>query len=226
MLVFSFIYSSCSPEGNSDTEFNSDSTPSVPILTFPSQDQLCLTNTLKFTWDASINEDGSSVIYIFEIAKDNLFSNKVSSEVLTSLSKFVILEKGFAYYWRVKARSSKNIESEYSSISQFYTEEIAESNHLPFAPELILPFFNQSLSSINTTTLEWRSSDVDNDPLKYDVYFGKDEDSLTLMIENLSDTSFKVNLDPSAATYYWKIVVKDDKGGKTTGQLWSFSAED
>ena len=91
---------------------------------------------------------GYGLDHIFEIAKDNLFSNKVKSEVLTSLSKIVTLEKGFAYYWRVKAKSSKNIESEFSSISQFYTEEIPQSNHLPFAPELIYPFLNHELNHL------------------------------------------------------------------------------
>ncbi|MFC2127115.1 hypothetical protein ACFLRU_01915 [Bacteroidota bacterium] len=223
ILVFSIINSSCSPDSNSDTKISSDSTPSIPQLTFPSQDELCIENTLNFTWDASTNEDGSSVIYIFEIAKDNLFSNKVKSEVLTSLSKIVTLEKGFAYYWRVKAKSSKNIESEFSSISQFYTEEIPQSNHLPFAPELIYPFLNQSLEGENTVVLEWKASDVDKDPLKYDVYFGKDKDNLTLAVENSDTTSLEVNLDTPTTSYYWRVIVKDDKGGQITGPLWSFN---
>lgn len=225
ILVFSIINASCSSDSSNGSELTVDSRPSIPQLTFPSQDQLCITNTLNFTWDASTNEDGSSVIYVFEIAKDNLFSNTIKSEVITSLSKIVTLEKGFAYYWRVKAKSSKNIESEYSTISQFYTEEIPQSNHLPFAPELINPKLNQTINDESTTILEWKASDVDKDPLKYDLYFGKDKDNLTLLIENSDDTSFQVNLDTSETTYYWKVIVKDDNGGLINGQLWSFSTD-
>ena len=29
----------------------------------------------------------------------------------------------------------------------------------------------------------------------------------------------------SAKTYYWKVIVKDDKGGKTAGQVWDFKTD-
>ena len=55
ILVCSVIVLSCS-SGSSDDDGstqNTDSTPSVPVLVFPSQDQLCIDNTLNFTWNAS-----------------------------------------------------------------------------------------------------------------------------------------------------------------------------
>lgn len=225
ILVLSIICASCSSGSSDDGGGTSDSKPSAPTLIFPAQDQLCITNTLNFTWNASTNADGSSVIYVFEIAKDNQFSNIVTSEVLTSLSKIITLDKGVAYYWRVKARSIKNIESDYSTTSQFYTEEIPQSNHLPFAPALVNPFLNQHFDNVNTVNLQWTASDVDNDPLKYDVYFGKNNESLALVMENSNSTSLEVNLDAPQTTYYWKVVVKDDKGGQITGQIWEFSVD-
>lgn len=222
ILVFSVIYTSCSSGSSDDSGTNSDSTPTAPILVFPAQDQLCIDNTLNFTWNASTNADGSSVIYTFEIAKDNQFSNIVTSEVLTKLSKIVTLDKGVAYYWRVKAKSSKNIESDYSATSQFYTEEVPNSNHLPFAPAIINPTLGQNLDNVSTVNLEWTATDVDNDPLKYDVYFGKDKDALALVAQDSNNTSFEATLDTPQTTYYWKVVVKDDKGAQVTGQLWDF----
>lgn len=227
ILVFSIICESCSPSSDDDgSQQNSDSTPSTPELLFPAQDQLCITNTLNFTWNASTNADGSSLIYTFEIATDNQFSNIVVSEIQTSLSRIVTLEKGVAYYWRVKARSSKNIESNYSKISQFYTEEIPNTNNLPFSPALVAPFTGQTFDNTNSVDLEWTASDVDQDPLKYDVYFGKDKDALTLAAENTDNTSLQVSLDTANTTYYWRVVVKDDKGAKVTGALWNFKVND
>ena len=225
ILVFSVIYASCSSGSSDDSGTNSDSTPTAPILVFPAQDQLCIDNTLNFTWNASTNADGSSVIYTFEIAKDNQFSNIVTSEVLTKLSKIVTLDKGVAYYWRVKAKSSKNIESDYSATSKFYTEEVPNSNHLPFAPAIINPTLGQNLDNLSTVNLEWIASDVDNDPLKYDVYFGKDKDALALVAPDSNNTSFEATLDTPQTIYYWKVVVKDDKGAQVTGQLWDFRVD-
>ena len=226
LMLLSFLYVSCSSGGDSDDGDGTagfESKPTAPSLVFPGQDQLCTTNTLNFEWLASTNEDGSSVIYTLEIAKDNQFSNKVVDEVLTNLSKVVTLEKGFAYYWRVKARSTKSVESDYSPTSQFYTEEVPNSNHLPFAPSLVNPFLGQTLENGKTSvTLEWTASDVDKDPLTFDVYFGKDKESLSKVSENIEATTFQANLDATDTTYYWQVKVKDDKGAQVTGPLWHF----
>lgn len=227
LVIAALIGTSCSSGGGDDTGGGgdtSDSKPSSPTLVFPSQNQLCTTNVLNFEWQASTNSDGSSVIYILEIAKDNQFNNKVVNEVLTTLSKIVTLEKGFAYYWRVKARSTKNIESDYSPTAQFYTEEVPNSNHLPFAPALKSPFLGQYLEAGTTmVNLEWTASDVDGDPVTFDVYFGKGKDALTIVSEDISANTIQVNLDVVDTTYYWKVVVKDDKGASVTGPIWYFN---
>ncbi|TWO33422.1 hypothetical protein E1J38_005875 [Seonamhaeicola sediminis] len=229
LVLIAFLGTSCSSGGGDDSGDGgggdtSNSKPTTPALVFPSQNQLCTTNVLNFEWQASTNSDGSSVIYILEISKDNQFNNKVVDEVLTSLSKIITLEKGFAYYWRVKARSTRNIESDYSPTAQFYTEEVPNSNHLPFAPALQSPFLGQYLETGTTTVnLEWTASDVDGDPVTFDVYFGKDKDALSLVSEDTSANTFEVNLDTVDTTYYWKIVVKDDKGASVTGPIWYFN---
>ena len=221
VLTVVTILSSCSSSGNGDLA-NNDSTPSTPLLVFPGADQLCIDNTINFSWDASTNEDGSSIIYEFEIATDNQFSTIITSEIQTSLSKIVTLDKGVAYYWRVKAKSSKGIESDYSPTSQFYTEEIPNSNNLPFSPDNVTPFVGQNFDGVNTIDLQWTASDVDKDPLKYDVYFGKDKDALTLMVEDTEQTTLQVTADSPETTYYWQITVKDDKGAKTNSPIWNF----
>jgi hypothetical protein len=229
IYVFAFlvlICASCSSgSGDSDGEGEVSSIkPTAPTLIFPAQNQLCTTNVLNFEWEASTNEDGSSVIYVLEIAKDNQFTNKTVDEVLTSLSKIITLEKGFAYYWRVKARSTRSVESDYSPTAQFYTEEVPNSNHLPFAPALVSPFLGQFLDSGATSVnLEWSAEDVDKDPLTFDVHFGKDKDALSVLVENTDANSIQANLGTAGATYYWKVVVKDDKGAAVTGPTWYFN---
>ncbi|GAB7258038.1 hypothetical protein [Polaribacter sp. OB-PA-B3] len=222
IFICSMIYSSCSKNDDGDLNPSTDSIPSAPSLVYPAQNQLCIDNTLEFKWNTSTNDDGSSVVYIFEIAADNQFSTTIVSEVQTSLSKIVTLDKGLAYYWRVKAKSSKGIESDYSNISQFYTEEIPNSNNLPFSPDNVTPFVGQNFDGINTLDLQWTASDVDNDPLKYDVYFGKNKNDLKLMLENTEQTLLTVIADSPQTTYYWQVTVKDDKGGETNSPIWNF----
>ncbi|MFS4481564.1 hypothetical protein ACKGJY_00980 [Hyunsoonleella sp. 2307UL5-6] len=226
ILVFSGIVASCSSGSSDDGDGggnpNTDSTPTVPMLVFPSQNQLCIDNTLNFTWNASTNEDGSSVIYTFEIATDNQFSNIVVSEVQTALSKIVTLDKGIAYYWRVKARSTKNVESPFSSVSQFYTEEVPNTNNLPFSPANVKPFVGQNFDGVSTINLEFTASDVDNDPLTFDVYFGKDKNALSLVSEDTVNTSLDITVDTADTIYYWKVISKDDKGAQTSSPIWDF----
>ena len=72
----------------------------------------------------------------------------------------------------------------------------------------------------DVTTLKWSSSDVDEDDLKYDIYFG-DVNPPPLLIENNTNKTQEVMLS-SDNSYFWKIVAKDGHGGETIGQIWSF----
>ena len=42
--------------------------------------------------------------------------------------------------------------------------------------------------------------------------------------ENLTANTFSVAIE-SSKNYYWNVVVKDDKGGQTIGQIWNFKTE-
>ncbi|WP_299045866.1 hypothetical protein [uncultured Polaribacter sp.] len=225
-IVFSIICASCSSSSdgaNTMTELNS--TPSTPILIFPAEDQLCIDNTLDFRWNAATNEDGSSLIYTLEIATDNQFNNIIVSEVQTTLSKIITLDKGLAFYWRVRARSTRGIDSEFSPISQFYTEEVPERNNLPFSPNNVAPFVGENFDGTNNIDLEWTASDVDKDPLTYNIFFGKDKDALNLVAEDTESTTLKVTADTPQTQYYWKVIAKDDKGAETSSPIWNFKVK-
>ena len=132
------------------------------------------------------------------------------------------LKKEVPYYWRVYAKDAKNKTSVYSLTWKFYLEGEGVSNHLPFVASLSSPVLNSKLS-VTSTTLKWNAADLDNDLLKYDVYFGLDN-LPAMIVEGLSENSYEVNL-VSDDTYYWKIVVKEGNGSETIGQVWSFFSE-
>lgn len=196
--------------------------PSVPVLVGPVNDLKCTDNPLDFSWNASTDPEGDAVSYTTQVATNTSFSADLQTATGSSVTANFTLKEGVPYYWRVSAKDNKNLASAYSTVWKFYSEGAGVSNHLPFAASLKSPALNSKLS-VTSTTLKWSATDLDDDPLKYDVYFGNTNPP-ALVAENISETSYEVDL-VSDTTYYWKIVVKDNAGGETIGQIWTFLTE-
>lgn len=227
-VVIGFLIASCGGGGDdpkpTPTPEPENRAPSKPILVDPVNNLLCIDNAVSFKWNAVSDPDGDMVSYMLEIAENSAFSPIAHSLSITTNTKAVSLEKGVAYYWRVKAKDSKNLTSAYSSTYQFYTEGDGVINHLPFTPSLVKPALN-AVEQNATTTLEWSANDVDtDDTLRYDIYFGTDNPPTAKQIENQSETTLEVTLSASI-NYYWKVVVKDGKGGETFGPVWTFKTD-
>jgi len=200
-----------------------NSAPTVPVQVYPADKELCIDNSVNFQWNASTDPDGDSVYYTVEVSKNSNFSptdHKI--ENVSSTSTTIAIEEGTVFYWRVKATDKKD-DSSFSSNNQFYTEGEGIVNHLPFSPDLVAPELDATISE-SSVTLKWTASDVDSDPLTYDVYFGTDDPPTVALSPDQSETSIIKNVDPST-NYYWKVVVKDNKGGETIGQVWKFKTD-
>jgi len=195
--------------------------PTIPTTTYPTDNLLCIDNVINFQWNASTDSEGDVITYHIQIAKSNLFSPVEHGFNVSGTTKSTTLDIGTAYYWRVKATDSK-IESSYSTAIKFYTEGVGITNHVPFAPELVSPSLNAIVAGAPTTaTLQWTASDVDvSDVLTFDVYFDTLNPPLAVYPNQVA-TSFDVDLAASTP-YYWKVVVKDGKGGEAVGQVWNF----
>lgn len=225
IALVAIVFWSCSSGGGDEiTPPKENRAPSTPTLVFPTNGLLCIDNTINFQWNVATDPDGDTITYILEVAENNQFSPLVNSSALTSTFKDLTLEKGVRYYWRLKARDSKNLDSNYSAVFNFYTEGNGIVNHLPFSPELVAPELNSTIQSASAT-LSWSASDVDaSDTLSYDVYFGTNNPPTTIVSENQSTKTLDVSLN-STTEYFWKVVVKDDKGGEAIGQIWNFKTE-
>lgn len=195
--------------------------PSVPSLVYPTNNLLCINNTLDFSWNGSVDPEGDNISYEILIAKDTQFTQGVQTQSTAALSKTISLEKGVAYYWKIRAIDNKNKASEYTSVWSFYTEGIGVINHLPFTAGIVKPTLNSTISG-TTVTLEWTATDVDTaDILTYDIYFGTSTTPPNIILNHTSKSYTKTDLNANTI-YYWRIDVKDNKGGKSTGQVWSF----
>jgi hypothetical protein len=228
-LTLSTILCSCGG-GGGDTPppVTVNHAPSVPTLVSPVNNLLCIDNPVECKWIASTDSDGDAVTYQIEVAQNSTFTLDKQTFNGTNLVQSVPLVQDVAYYWRVKATDSNNASSSYSSVYKFYTYGEGVTNHLPFSPALVSPAIN-GIVKTTTASLQWTASDVDTaDTLTFDVYFGTvnppTSNELKPENSNLSSNSLSVNLAAST-TYYWKVVVKDGKGGQTIGQTWSFKTD-
>lgn len=209
-------------DGPTPTPEPTNTAPTVPTLVVPATSSLCINNIVAFEWSASTDTENNPIVYQLQIATDNQFGQIVSTSEISSRTHSVTLDKGKAYYWRVKATDSKNASSAYSGTFSFYTEGVAVANHLPFLPELIQPETNTTITG-TTAVLKWFASDADAaDVLTYDVYLGTTNPPTNKVAENRATSIFEAVSLQAATQYYWRIVVKDNKGGETRGQVWNF----
>ena len=225
MLVGIVLLTACGGGGGGDRDEPvpvPNTAPTAPALISPTDKSICVSNIVPLSWNPSTDAQGDVITYHIQVATDNQFSQVAHSGTTGSSSYTVTLDKGKAYYWRVKAVDSKGAGSDYSTTFSFYTEAAAVSNHLPFMPELVKPAENSVVAG-TTADLQWNASDVDTaDQLSFDVYFGTDRNNLTVTKSGITTKTTQVTGLSTNTTYFWKVVVKDGKGGETIGQIWSF----
>lgn len=221
LSIIGILFASCGDGGDSDEPEVVNVAPTIPTLSAPADNILCVDNTVNFQWNASTDANKDNITYQIQVAKDNAFSQITESVDVTTNNTSIVLEKNTAYYWRIKATDSKGLASAFSSTFKLYTSGEAVVNHLPFAPELVAPAINTSLST-TSVNLSWNAADVDEtDVLTYDLYFGTTNPPTAKVSENMSSKSYATTVE-AAKEYFWKVVVKDNKGGETIGQVWKF----
>ena len=94
-------------------------------------------------------------------------------------------------------------------------------NEPPRYPDNPIPSDGATNTELSVV-LKWECSDPDEDPMKYDVYFGADPIPTTLLATDISSTEYNPGILDVHTTYYWKIVAKDVRA-KTEGPVWSFT---
>nr|WP_299382605.1 hypothetical protein [Allomuricauda sp.] len=194
--------------------------PSVPSLTYPTNELLCIENVLAFRWNPSTDADGDGVSYQIEISSTETFGDIVHADLLNETARTFTLEKGQTFYWRVRAIDDQQNQSAFSTVWRFYTEGEIQENRLPSIPQLLHPS-HESTTDQTELDLEWEATDPDvDDVLTFDLYFGTDNNP-PLLAEDLSAPIFQVDLSPNT-TYYWRVDVKDNQGGVTLGPVWVF----
>ena len=96
-------------------------------------------------------------------------------------------------------------------------------NHPPAKPHSPYPA-NGATNVTITTTLSWQCSDVDNNEITYDVYFGTSSNP-PKVASNITSNSYNPGTLQYSTTYYWKVVAWDEHRAKNSSQIWYFTTE-
>lgn len=84
---------------------------------------------------------------------------------------------------------------------------------------------NNAMEQQLSVALSWSCNNPEHFPLKYDVYFGQDTSSWSMIMSDLEDTSFTKDGLIASKTYFWKVIVKDTLGQSKSGPVWRFTTQ-
>ncbi|MGA9117539.1 MAG: FISUMP domain-containing protein [Bacteroidota bacterium] len=188
--------------------------PDAPSNPSPPDGSLGQSPAVMLGWTCS-DPDSDALTYDVYFGSSNPPDTLVSSNQPDTILARTGLVSGATYYWKVVAKDDRG-DSTAGPAWSFTT------NLPPGAPAN--PYPDSGATHITTSpTLSWSCSDPDSDPLTYDVYFDMVHPPDTLVSSNQPDTILARTGLVSGATYYWKVVAKDDHGDSTAGPAWSFT---
>jgi|GEM_PF-631705 len=130
----------------------------------------------------------------------------------------------YLQYNKTESLRSDNYSKAYALSVRCILNE-GQENLPPSSPSSPNPEDGAMNQTIEGTTLSWTSSDPENDPLTYDVYFGADNPPVQVSAGQ-SETTYDPGTLQLNNQYFWKVVAHDDQGNSTEGSVWSFTTEE
>lgn len=199
--------------------------PTSATLVFPEDDTECNTgvvdpadesvSTVTFEWNASQNTDS------YTVTVTNLNTSTVTNMNSNSTEADITIERGVPYEWFVTSRAQGTTETAVSATFRFYNEGAGIENYAPFPAEAVNPARGANIAASATVTLEWSASDVDDDIVEYEVFFGTDADPQT-SLGTTAESSFPDVAITTGTTYYWRVVTTDSQGNTSTSEVFQF----
>ncbi len=97
------------------------------------------------------------------------------------------------------------------------------ANLPPTTPSNPIPS-DGALKQLIGLSLQWSSTDPENDPLTFDVYFGTSANP-PLLQSGISGVTFNPGTLAYVTTYFWKVIAHDTQGNTAEGPVWSFTTK-
>ena len=168
-----------------------------------------------------------------------IYLKPVISARINSLLGISLFDKGYGYinmtYPPTKAETGVGISAGIAADLKLFGKNLFYVDYI-FA-DVKKPLFSQSAPLIPYTpsptdkatnqqtnlTLSWNCSDPDNDPVKYDVYFGENSTPTEKVSALQTGKTYAVSALTNSKTYYWQIFAKDQYENMTSSPVWSFT---
>jgi hypothetical protein len=213
------------PTGGTDDDPVVIPDPSAATLVFPENETECNTgvvdanddtkSTVTFEWNASANTTSYSVTVTNLNTNTSTFANSTTTEA------DITLDRGVPYSWFVTSRNQGNTTTAASASFRFYNEGAGIENYAPFPAEAVSPSRGANIAATNAVELVWSGSDVDNDIVSYEVFFGTDA-STTTSIGVTAEGALPNITVASGTTYYWLVITTDSAGNTSTSEVFEF----
>lgn len=215
---------SCNPDGAESVEPVVPNNPSKVNLIFPYENSLCnegtnltpTSSTVLFEWGTSDNTNSYTLVL------KNLISGAIITRE-TALTEIAInIERATPFEWYVTSNSNFVTTNAQSSKWKFYNASEGVQSYAPFPAEAVSPEMAEVLeTTASEITLDWSSSDIDNDIVSYDLYFGTDSIP-AIYSSGLTETMLNNVIITTNTIYYWKIITKDSKGNSSDSGVFQF----
>lgn len=199
--------------------------PSAATLVFPEQNSECTTGNdlgngtseITFEWQPSDN----TLEYILRVVNAET-NTVVSSQTTANTSSTLAVAVGTPFSWSITSLNSTEETAE--SESWLFYNAGTQTNYAPFPAQIISPISGSTVlpNGDGEILLQWSGADVENDIIRYDVYFSSTTvDDLSVVQDNNS-TSYTATGVTSPGVYYWKILTFDAQGNSSDSGVFEF----
>jgi len=158
----------------------------------------------------------------YEVVLENLNTDVKTTIESNTNSTNIIIERGTAYKWYVTSLSDIGDATAKSEEWKFYNAGVGTLNYAPFPADIVAPENGSTLTG-STVNLEWSGSDIDNDIVDFEIFFGSDNPP-TESLGSVTENSITATIS-SGNTYYWMVKTNDETGNSSTSDVFHFSAE-
>jgi uncharacterized protein (TIGR02145 family) len=210
-------------ESRSDVQqfISKNEAPGIVSLNTPSDQATVKGPAVTLQWMPAVDPENGPVVYDVYIGIDGAPHARVATVLDGSAFILHSLTGGTNYTWHVKARDAWGGES-LSEVWSF-TCQPGTADQPPGQVLLTAPA-NQAQHLADPIVLSWApSQDPEGEKVVYNIYLGRDPNSLPLVAVKLDGTAYSISGLQSDTNYYWKVEAADPAANSTFSVTWQFS---